>query len=189
MYLDHPQLLDNLVERLAKTKIDLVRLGHAARVLPKILDHTLDVRLRTCDEGKIVIDVRQEMDKILSSISKCKSRSEKREKFNEIKLLRKEVLSILHSILDINYFSCKLISREAKVISTILNNANVVLCTLNGAANFKVDRLVNEKGLFDVVVIDEASQALEVECWIAILKSKKLILAGDHLQLPVNFFD
>ncbi|KAG1079387.1 hypothetical protein G6F42_023794 [Rhizopus arrhizus] len=37
---------------------------------------------------------------------------------------------------------------------------------------------------FDVVIIDEATQALEAECWIALLKAKKAILAGDHLQLP-----
>jgi DNA polymerase alpha-associated DNA helicase A len=38
---------------------------------------------------------------------------------------------------------------------------------------------------FDCVIIDEAAQALEAVCWIPILKSsKKLILAGDHLQLP-----
>ena len=37
---------------------------------------------------------------------------------------------------------------------------------------------------FDVVVIDEAAQALEVSCWSALLKCKKAVLAGDHLQLP-----
>lgn len=37
---------------------------------------------------------------------------------------------------------------------------------------------------FDVVVIDEAAQALEVACWGALLQCKKAILAGDHLQLP-----
>lgn len=37
---------------------------------------------------------------------------------------------------------------------------------------------------FDVAVIDEAAQALEAVCWIPILKSQKLVLAGDHLQLP-----
>ncbi|KAJ3057981.1 hypothetical protein HK102_010751, partial [Quaeritorhiza haematococci] len=38
--------------------------------------------------------------------------------------------------------------------------------------------------VYDVVMIDEATQALEAECWIAILRAKKVILAGDHLQLP-----
>lgn len=38
--------------------------------------------------------------------------------------------------------------------------------------------------VFDVVIIDEAAQAVEPSCWIPILKGRKLILAGDHLQLP-----
>jgi DNA polymerase alpha-associated DNA helicase A len=37
---------------------------------------------------------------------------------------------------------------------------------------------------FDVVIIDEASQALEAQCWVPLLRAKKVILAGDHLQLP-----
>jgi DNA polymerase alpha-associated DNA helicase A len=37
---------------------------------------------------------------------------------------------------------------------------------------------------FDVVIIDEASQALEAQCWIPLLRAKKVVLAGDHLQLP-----
>lgn len=36
----------------------------------------------------------------------------------------------------------------------------------------------------DVVIIDEAAQAIEASCWIALLRSSKCILAGDHLQLP-----
>ena len=35
-----------------------------------------------------------------------------------------------------------------------------------------------------MVVIDEAAQALEPACWIALLKGRKVVLAGDHLQLP-----
>ena len=37
---------------------------------------------------------------------------------------------------------------------------------------------------FDLVVIDEAAQALEASCWVALLKGKRAVLAGDHLQLP-----
>ncbi len=67
-----------------------------------------------------------------------------------------------------------------------MNNASVILSTLSGAASKKLGDLVKTKGPFDVILIDEASQALEAECWIGILRAKKLILAGDHLQLPVR---
>lgn len=54
-----------------------------------------------------------------------------------------------------------------------------MLTTLHGAGGF---HLKNQK--FDVVIIDEASQALEAQCWVPLLSAKKVILAGDHLQLP-----
>jgi superfamily I DNA and/or RNA helicase len=34
---------------------------------------------------------------------------------------------------------------------------------------------------FDVVIIDECAQSIEISCWIPLLRGKKLILAGDHL--------
>ena len=40
------------------------------------------------------------------------------------------------------------------------------------------------KERFDVVIIDEASQALEAQCWVPLLRASKVVLAGDHLQLP-----
>ena len=61
----------------------------------------------------------------------------------------------------------------------MIKGANVVCCTLAGALS---SALRDES--FDVVVIDEAAQALEAACWGAMLRGKKAILAGDHLQLP-----
>ena len=69
--------------------------------------------------------------------------------------------------------------REKQCVTTILGGSKVVLATLHGAGGFQ---LKNEQ--FDVVIIDEASQALEAQCWVPLLVAKKAILAGDHLQLP-----
>lgn len=55
----------------------------------------------------------------------------------------------------------------------------VVCSTLTGVHGHQLQKLE-----FDVVIIDEAAQALEVASWGALLKGKKAILAGDHLQLP-----
>lgn len=70
------------------------------------------------------------------------------------------------------------------MVDGILRNAQVVLSTLNGSSSHAIEKCVQFCGLFDTILIDEATQALEAECWIAITKGKKLILAGDHLQLP-----
>lgn len=154
--------VDNLVERLAQHKMNVVRIGHPARVLPTVIDHTLDIITRTCDSGKIVSDVRKEMDETLSNIRKSKNRSERRAMYGLVKDLRKDYRI-----------------REKKVVDEVLTNAQVTISTLNGAGS---RNMWNRE--FDVVIIDEATQALEAECWIALLKAKKAILAGDHLQLP-----
>ncbi|CEG77561.1 hypothetical protein RMATCC62417_12286 [Rhizopus microsporus] len=154
--------VDNLVERLAQHRLQVVRVGHPARVLPTVIDHTLDVITRTCDSGRIVADIRKEMDDTLAKIGKSKNRAERRAMYSLMKDLRKDYRV-----------------RERKVIDEVLTNAQVTISTLNGAAS---RNMINRE--FDVVVIDEATQALEAECWIALLKAKKAILAGDHLQLP-----
>ena len=154
--------VDNLVERLSKCKLDIVRIGNPARVHDQVIPYTLDVRVRSSDEGQIANDVRSEVDKTLKSASKAKSKSERRQLYQDVKSLRQELRS-----------------RERTVVESMVRNTHVVLSTLNGVAS-----KVLLDASFDTVLIDEAAQALEVECWIAILKSKRLILAGDHLQLP-----
>ncbi|KAI9208347.1 P-loop containing nucleoside triphosphate hydrolase protein [Polychytrium aggregatum] len=154
--------VDNLVERLAKCRVDLVRIGHPARILPTVMEHALEIRIKTSDEGRIVNDVRSDMDKAFSSIQKARNRQERHALYQEVKALRSELRQ-----------------REQVVVTTTIRNAKVVLSTLNGAAG---KNLLHEE--FDTVLIDEATQALEPECWIAIMKAKRVILAGDHLQLP-----
>ncbi|KAM3579924.1 hypothetical protein VKS41_007642 [Umbelopsis sp. WA50703] len=154
--------VDNLVERLSRHKVSIVRLGHPARILPSVVDHSLDVITRTCDSGQIVADIRREMDETLTAISKTKRFAERRGLYGQLKDLRKDYRV-----------------RERKVVGEIIQGSQVVLSTLNGCG---ARNMFNHE--FDVVVIDEATQALEAECWIALRKGKKAILAGDHLQLP-----
>ncbi|OMH81831.1 DNA polymerase alpha-associated DNA helicase A [Zancudomyces culisetae] len=157
--------IDNLAERLIDKSVKCVRLGHPARVLPSVQDNSLDYLCRYSDAGRLVADVRKELDEALNKKRKnAKSSQERREVYNEIKLLRKEIKQ-----------------REGKVITDLINATPVVLSTLNGVGSQKMSR---SAGKFDVLIIDEAGQALEPECWIAIPKACKVILAGDHLQLP-----
>jgi DNA polymerase alpha-associated DNA helicase A len=154
--------VDNIVERLAPHKIPVVRLGHPARLLPSVLDHSLDVLTQTSDAAAIVRDVRKEMDQKQAGVRKARSGRERREIYQDLKELRKEFRA-----------------RERKCVETLVRGAAVVLATLHGAGGF---HLRAER--FDVVVIDEASQALEAQCWVPLLSAKKVVLAGDHLQLP-----
>ncbi|SPO00865.1 probable DNA-binding protein SMUBP-2 [Cephalotrichum gorgonifer] len=154
--------VDNIVERLSPHKVPLLRLGHPARLLPSVLNHSLDVLTRTSDAGAIVGDVRAEMDAKQASIQKAKSGRERRGIYGDLKELRKEYRV-----------------RERKCIGDLVRGSKVVLATLHGAGGFQ---LRNER--FDVVIIDEASQALEAQCWVPLLSARKAVCAGDHLQLP-----
>ncbi|KAL6868425.1 DNA-binding protein SMUBP-2 [Trichoderma novae-zelandiae] len=154
--------VDNIVERLAPHKVPILRLGHPARLLPSVLNHSLDVLTQTSEAGAIVKDVRAEMDAKQASIKKTKSGRERKAIYTDLKELRKEYRE-----------------RERRCVSNLVGGSKVVLATLHGAGGFQ---LRNEE--FDVVIIDEASQALEAQCWVPLLSAKKVVCAGDHLQLP-----
>jgi DNA polymerase alpha-associated DNA helicase A len=154
--------VDNIVERLAPHKLPILRLGHPARLLPSVLSHSLDVLTQTSEAAAIVKDVRKEMDAKQASIRKTKSGKERRAIYGDLKGLRKEFRE-----------------RERKCVDELVGRAAVVLATLHGSGGFQ---LRDEH--FDVVIIDEASQALEAQCWVPLLVAKKVVLAGDHLQLP-----
>ncbi|KAL8419634.1 hypothetical protein RB594_002718 [Gaeumannomyces avenae] len=155
--------VDNVAERLAPhSGVPIVRIGHPARLLPSVVAHSLDVLTQTSEAGAIVRDVRAEMDAKQGSIKKTKSARERRLIYADIKELRKEFRE-----------------RERKCVTDLVRSSKVVLATLHGAGGFQ---LRQEK--FDVVIIDEASQALEAQCWVALFAAKKAVCAGDHLQLP-----
>jgi DNA polymerase alpha-associated DNA helicase A len=152
------------VERLASHKVPMVRLGHPARLLPSVLNHSLDVLTRTSEAAALVQDVRKEMDDKQNSIRKTRNARERRQIYTELKDLRKEYRE-----------------REKGCVNNLVTGSKVILATLHGAGGFHL------KGQeFDVVIVDEASQALEAQCWVPLLwvKANKLVLAGDHLQLP-----
>lgn len=160
--------VDNIVERLASASpaTPIVRLGHPARLLPGVLNHSLEVLTRTSDAASIVNDVRKEMDEKQASIRKTRNARERRAIYGDLKQLRKEYRE-----------------REGKCVDGLVTGSKVVLSTLHGAGGYQTR---NQE--FDVVIIDEASQAMEPQCWIPLVFAgqsvRKLILAGDHLQLP-----
>ena len=160
--------VDNLLEKLAKNKIKVIRLGHPARVQSELQKYSLDAML-SCSEQKILAqDVKSDMDAALNKLKKSKTYSQKQSLRNEMRHLRKE----LHT-------------RESRAMKETLESAEVVLATLTSASNTQgpLKHLGREK-YFDLAVIDECSQALEISCWIALLQVQKVVLAGDHLQLP-----
>ncbi|KAI9883536.1 MAG: hypothetical protein M1823_004700 [Watsoniomyces obsoletus] len=154
--------VDNIVERLAVHRVSMIRLGHPARLLPSVVDHSLDVLLYGSDAAEIVRDIRTEMDQKQASIKKTRNGKERRAIYGELRELRKEYRE-----------------REKKCLSTLISGTPVILSTLHGAGGHQL-----RDQRFDTVIIDEASQALEAQCWVPLVSATKVVLAGDHLQLP-----
>ncbi|CAM6098544.1 unnamed protein product [Calypogeia fissa] len=154
--------VDNLVERLACHKVQMVRLGHPARLLPQVLDSALDAKVMKADNSALANDIRKEMKGLNGQLLKAKDRKTRGDLRKELRYLAKEEKN-----------------RQQDAVSDIIKESAVICTTLTGALSYHLKQTT-----FDVVVIDEAAQALEVACWIALLKGQRCILAGDHLQLP-----
>jgi superfamily I DNA and/or RNA helicase len=163
--------IDNIVEGLSKVtlpsskSIDVVRLGHPARLLPETLKFSLDYKVLHSDEAGLAQDCRKEIKQLNKRLLRLKSKDyeERRDIRREIRHLCKEERQ-----------------RQKSAVDRALSNAHVISCTLSGAASFQLSKVP----VFDVIVIDEAAQSTEPSCWGAILRGKKCVLAGDHLQLP-----
>ncbi|XP_075490396.1 uncharacterized protein LOC142528969 isoform X3 [Primulina tabacum] len=155
--------VDNIVERLVPhSRVKLVRVGHPARLLPQVLESALDAQVLRGDNSALANDIRKEMKLLNGKLLKAKDKNTKRDIRKELKSLSKEERK-----------------RQQLAVTDVIKNADVVLTTLTGALSKKLEGFS-----FDLVIIDEAAQALEIACWIALLKGPRCILAGDHLQLP-----
>lgn len=160
--------LDLLVEKLDLYQVSTVRIGHPARVTEQILDRTIDAQVARHSDFKLMRDLRKQSEEYFAMSGKWKrsfgaaEREQRKMLLTEARKLRTESQKLK------NY-----------IINNVLIKSQVVACTLIG---------VNHKALkgmeFDTVFIDEAGQALEPACWIPVLKSNRIIFAGDHLQLP-----
>ncbi|NWW44913.1 SMBP2 protein, partial [Pedionomus torquatus] len=158
--------VDNLVERLASHRARILRLGHPARLLEPIQQHSLDAVLARSDNAQIVADIRKDIDQAFAKSKKAQDKGERSHFLSEIKALRKELKE-----------------REEMAMAAALTHANVILATNTGASSEGPLKLLPEEH-FGLVVIDECAQALEAGCWVPLLRAPKCVLAGDHKQLP-----
>ncbi len=154
--------VDNLVERLARANVRVVRIGHPARLLPSVVEHSLDALVEIANGTRVAAQVRRE-------VAQCQRKLRRTESFAERRALRE----------DLRRLRSELREMEDRTIHDVLAAAEVVLATHTGAGDSVLAGFE-----FDTVVIDEAAQALEASCWIPLLRGRRVILAGDHLQLP-----
>ena len=159
---------DLLTEKLAEAKVKVLRVGNPARISDEILSYTLDYQISNTGDAKEIKRLRKLAHELKSMAYKYKKyydRSDREQK----QLMIKEAKSILSQIANM----------EKYVVDGAKETTQAFVTTLVGSAA----HILRGKH-FEMVLIDEAGQALEPACWIPIAKADKVVFAGDHCQLP-----
>ena len=160
--------VDLLTEKLSQQRISTVRIGHPARVDEEVLNQTLESKIAQHKDFKLLKDVKKKAEEYFKLGGKWKrnfgnaEREQRKMLLQEARSLKKEAERIHNDIVE-----------------DVLFSTRVITSTLVGANHPKL------RGIkFTTCFIDEAAQALEPASWIPIIKSNKIVFAGDHLQLP-----
>jgi predicted DNA helicase len=160
--------VDNLLERLAAAGLSCIRVGHPARVLPVLLEHTLEAKASAHEAARIAEELVDEALSLRRDARKRRQRrgpgrfSESREKERDARALLAEARAL-----------------EARAEAEVLDRAQVVLATLTS-----LDARALAGRRFGLALVDEATQALEPATYLALLRADRAVLAGDPLQLP-----
>lgn len=160
--------VDLIAEKLGEENIDVIRIGHPARVTKEILANTLDAKITRHTQYKELKSLKKSAEEYKKLGHKYKrnfgpeEREQRRLLLTEAKRFRAEA-NVL----------------AGYIRNDILDKTRVIATTLVGANNPAL-----QGKHFSTVFIDEAAQGLEPACWLPILKADKVVFAGDHHQLP-----
>ena len=158
--------VDNLLERLLAHGEAAVRLGHPARVLPQLREHTLDLMVENHADVKLA---RKFAKEAFALFRQAKKWTRAQPEPGAHRDMRQEARALLADARRL----------EAQAVERILNAAPILCSTTTG-----LDSDILGRRAFDLLVLDEACQTTEPGCWIPLLRSARVVLAGDHCQLP-----
>lgn len=149
--------VDWISEKLVDRGINVLRIGNPTRVNDKMLGFTYERRFESHPDYPQLWAIRKAI--------------------RELRKNRKKGSENYHQKMD------KLKSRaaeiELRINAELFGEARVIACTLVGSAHHLLEGMK-----FGTLFIDEAAQALEAACWIPMRRASRVILAGDHCQLP-----
>lgn len=151
--------VDWISEKLVDRGVSVLRIGNPSRVNDKMLLFTYERRFEAHPDYPQLWSIRKAIRELYSRSRKGAERESVRQKINSLKDRATEL--------------------EIRINESLFAEARVIACTLVGSAN---RLLMGQK--YGTLFIDEAAQALEPACWIPIRKADRVILAGDHCQLP-----
>ncbi|HSV98899.1 MAG TPA: AAA domain-containing protein [Sedimentisphaerales bacterium] len=163
--------VDNLFERLLAAGVRAVRLGHPARVMADLRAHTLDSLV---EEHQDVRLARKLVKEAMSLFRQAGRYTRAKPLPGERRQTREDAGSLLADARRL----------ETQAVEHILDTADVLCAT---ATALDSDLLGRRR--FDLGVIDEACQSTEPGCWIPLQWCNRVVLAGDHFQLPPTVVD
>ena len=149
--------VDWISEKLVDRGINVLRIGNPTRVNDKMLGFTYERRFESHPDYPQLWAIRKAI--------------------RELRKNRKKGSENYHQKMD--RLKSRAAEIEIRINSELFGEARVIACTLVGSAH----RLL-EGMKFGTLFIDEAAQALEAACWIPMRRASRVILAGDHCQLP-----
>ncbi|UKN01063.1 AAA domain-containing protein [Paracrocinitomix mangrovi] len=160
--------VDNVCEKLIKENVKVVRVGNAAKATDAAQQADLDFLVQKDQSFKLIKNLQDQANKIREKAFKYK-RNFGKEEYEERKRLKNEFRSLRADIKQL----------QKDITRNILENATVICGTFVG-----VQGIARSIENFDAVVIDEAGQAIEPSIWSVAHYARKLVIAGDDLQLP-----
>lgn len=160
--------VDLLVEKLVAEGLDVLRIGHPARLTPEVIENSIDVKISKHRDFQRLKDLRKQAEEYRRQAKKYKRKFGRREKHQR----------------DLLFSESRILREDSKILETyitqsLVDEAQVIACTLTGSNH----QLINTRR-FKTVFIDEASQALEAACWIPLNRAERVVMSGDHFQLP-----
>ena len=148
--------VDWISERLMERGVEVLRVGNPTRVTDKMLAQTYERRYEAHPDYPQLWSLRKALREVRGARRGSDAYHQKVERLKS-----------------------RITELELRIHNDLFAQARVIACTLAGSAS-----RVLEGMRFATLFIDEAAQALEAACWIAIRKAGRVIFAGDHCQLP-----
>ena len=158
--------VDNLLEKLLALGELPVRLGHPARVVPELRERALD----------ILVEKHPDAREARKAIRNASALFRQADKWTRAKPDPGAKAALRSGARELLAESRRL---EALAVERVLDDARVVCATLTG-----LDSELLGRRRFDLAVLDEACQSTEPASWLPLLRADRVVLAGDHCQLP-----
>jgi ATP-dependent RNA/DNA helicase IGHMBP2 len=161
--------VDNLLELCLGRGLKAVRIGHPARVSERLQAHTLDVMVEAHPDRQLSRELFEEGHALLGYARRQRTHGRSRERFANARASRADAGKLFDDARRL----------ERKAVRDVLDGAQVICATLT-----MLEGSLLAQDAFDLALVDEATQAVEPLALLAFHKAPKVVMAGDHRQLP-----